>query len=151
MPPQRIECIMLRHTPESLGRLWQQNVGGIGIDSLFVLLRANGTLIDGLYGRGQCPNPIDFRLRHWTTVLLPPSPHSAPFPDRHSLEVFLLTISTPFSFLTAPLAMPPRHNLSDGAMAGHRWPFLSISRRSQQSTTTHQSYIKYWITQYHKP
>ena len=99
-PPQRIECIILRHTPESLGRLRHQNVGRTGIGSLFVLVRANGGLVDGLVGRGQCPNLINFLPPHRPAALLPPDPRSAPFPAQRLLEVLLLTIPTPFLFLT---------------------------------------------------
>ena len=69
-----------------------------------------------------------------SAILLPPEPCSAPILAQPSLEVLLLTIPTPFSFLTALPAMYPRHNLPEGEMADYRCPFSYISRRNQQSS-----------------
>ena len=108
---------------------------------------ANETRIDGLYGRGQRPNHIDFRLRHRTTVPLSPDPHSAPLPDRRSLEVFLLTISTPFSFLTTPPTMPPRRNLPEVAKAAPLVAVLGyrLTESAIQLPFTARI-LKYWQT-----
>ena len=98
----------------------------------------------GWQGRGQCPNFTDVLLPHRPTILLPPDPCPVPLLAQRSLEVLLLTVPTPFPNSWPDLLLYiPGTTSRKVRWLTHRWPFMFIFRRNQQSSITPHSYIKY--------